>query len=132
MPSSWIEKRTVTTGLRFRVRYRVAGKGSVPRYGGSFLSEDEAQARSKWVRKELAAMRIPDIRRFSKRRPPRVINQKQKALDQVYSDARKLSQQMSLLRDSSKSNVGPLIAEAEGLTMKATDLIYDAWSRSQV
>lgn len=132
MASAWIEMRKVSSGVRYRAMYRVAGRGTNPRYGGSFLTIDEAEVRRKWIRKELAAMRIPDIRRLTSRRPPRVRDQKQKALDQLYTDARKLSQQMSLLRSAVGSELAPIIAEAEGLTMKTTDLIFDAWTRAQV
>ncbi len=131
MPSAWVEQRSATDGVRYRVRYRVAGQGSVGRYGGSFRTRDEAMERVRWCRKELSAMRIPNLARFNGRRPPKVKDAKQKALDQVYSDARKLSQQMSLLRDGSGSSIAPLIAEAELLTMKATDLVFDAWTKAQ-
>ena len=77
-------------------------------------------------------MRIPDIKNFSRRRPPKVRDQRQKDLDQVYTDARKLSQQLSMLRDTAGSGIAPLLAEAEGLTIKMTDLIYDAWTKGQI
>jgi hypothetical protein len=68
--SAWIEKRDGTTGVRFRVRYRVAGWG-MPVYGGSFKTKREALARKAWISGELAAMRIPDVRLLgeSKRSP---------------------------------------------------------------
>jgi integrase len=70
MASAWIERRTGTTGVRFRVRYRVAGWG-MPVYGGSFKTKREALARKAWISGELAAMRIPDVRLLgeSKRSP---------------------------------------------------------------
>ena len=49
----------------------------------------------------------------------------------VTFDARKLSQQMSMLRDGSGSAIAPLLAEAELLTMKATDLVFEAWTEAQ-
>jgi integrase len=42
--------------------YRLGGRESSPRYGGSFSSKREAIARKAWVLGELAAMRVPDLR----------------------------------------------------------------------
>jgi integrase len=62
MPSAWLEKRRTKHGeARWRVRYRLGGRESVPRFGGSFKTQREALARKGWVLGELAAMRVPDI-----------------------------------------------------------------------
>jgi integrase len=42
--------------------YRVGGRESVPRYGGSFKTKREALTRQGWIAGELAAMRLPDLR----------------------------------------------------------------------
>jgi integrase len=61
--SVWIERRRVSDGsTRFRVRYRLGGSESIPKYGGSFRAKRDAQRRSAWVMGELAAMRVPDLK----------------------------------------------------------------------
>jgi hypothetical protein len=77
-------------------------------------------------------MRLPDINRLTKRRPPKIRDQKQKDLDRIYMDARKLSQQISMARSQYPSQVNKLLGQAEGLTMQATDLVYDAWGKNQL
>jgi integrase len=62
MPSTWISPRATKDGKRFRVLYRLGGRESVPRYGGSFNTQREALARKAWIAGELAAMRVPDLR----------------------------------------------------------------------
>lgn len=57
MPSTWIERRSG----RFRVRYRLGGRESVPRYAGSFATKREALLRRAYVAGELAAMRVPAL-----------------------------------------------------------------------
>jgi hypothetical protein len=47
-------------------------------------------------------------------------------------DARKLSQQISMARSQYPSQVNRILAQAEGLTMQATDLVYDAWGKNQL
>jgi hypothetical protein len=131
MPSAWIETRNRDGLTRYRVRFRIPG-GIVGRYGGSFHNRDEATERLKWVRRELSAMRLPDINRLTKRRPPKIRDQKQKDLDRIYMDARKLSQQISMARSQYPSQVNKLLGQAEGLTMQATDLVYDAWGKNQL
>lgn len=65
MASSWIEKRLTANGQqRYRVRYRLLGS-EAPRYAGSFKTEEEADIRKAWVLREIAAMRVPDTKRFS-------------------------------------------------------------------
>jgi integrase len=58
--STWIERRQTASGLRYRVRFRLGGAESVPRYGGSFPTRREALSRLRWVEGELAACRVPD------------------------------------------------------------------------
>lgn len=46
MPSAWLEKRPAKHGkTRWRVRYRLGGRESVPRFGGSFKTQREALPR---------------------------------------------------------------------------------------
>lgn len=62
MASSWIERRKTASGAtRYRVRFRLGGAESRPRYGGSFHTMREARLRRSWVDGELAAMRVPDL-----------------------------------------------------------------------
>src|SRR5690242_7914450 len=60
MASAWIERRSASDGTRYRVRYRLGGRESVPRYAGSFRTMREARTRRDWVAGELAGMRVPD------------------------------------------------------------------------
>jgi integrase len=62
MPSAWIEKREAPSGAsRYRVRYRLGGRETKPRYGGIFPTKREALARQQWIDGELAAMRVPNL-----------------------------------------------------------------------
>jgi integrase len=62
MPSAWIERRpTARGGTRFRVEYRLGGRGTRSHYAGSFGTRREALARKQWVTGELAALRVPDL-----------------------------------------------------------------------
>src|SRR3954451_14212173 len=62
MPSAWITARMTKDGKqRFRVMYRVGGRESSPRYGGSFTTHREAKTRKNWIAGELAAMRVPNL-----------------------------------------------------------------------
>jgi integrase len=76
MPSAWIERRQTASGLRYRIRFRLGGAESVPRYGGSFGTRREALSRLRWVEGELAACRLPDpgaaLRESAGRRVPTV------------------------------------------------------------
>jgi hypothetical protein len=64
MPSAWLEKRSTQSGEpRWRVRFRVGGRETSPRYGGMFETKREAIARRAWLLGELAAMRVPDVPR---------------------------------------------------------------------
>jgi integrase len=63
MASVWVRKRpTASGGIRYRVEWRAAGRGSTVRYGGSFKTAREAAARKGWIAGELAARRVPDLR----------------------------------------------------------------------
>jgi hypothetical protein len=61
LASAWIERRASKDGVRFRVKYRLGGRESVPRYAGAFATRREALLRRSWVAGELAAMRVPDL-----------------------------------------------------------------------
>jgi integrase len=57
-----VETRKTDTGaVRYRVRYRVGGAETRPRYAGLFKTKREATIRQAWVLGELAAMRVPDL-----------------------------------------------------------------------
>jgi len=70
MPSAWIAKRKTKTGIRYRVMWRGGGRESAPRYGGSFGTMREANARRSWIVGEFAAMRIPDLGLSTRSLPP--------------------------------------------------------------
>jgi integrase len=61
MSSAWVERRATKAGARYRVKFRVGGRESVPRYAGAFRTAREARIRRDWVAGELAAMRVPDL-----------------------------------------------------------------------
>lgn len=61
MPSAWVAKRKTASGVRYRVMFRTGGRESAPRYGGSFGTMREANARKSWIVGEFAAMRVPDL-----------------------------------------------------------------------
>jgi integrase len=61
MPSSWIIRRQTASGPRYRVIFRIGGRESAQRYGGSFPTRAEALQRKRWVDGELSAMRVPDL-----------------------------------------------------------------------
>ncbi len=62
MASVWIVKRHTKTGsTRFRVEWRGGGREAPTRYGGSFATKREAEARKSWLVGELAARRVPDL-----------------------------------------------------------------------
>lgn len=42
--------------------FRLGGRETAPRYGGSFKTQREALARRRWIEGELAALRVPDLR----------------------------------------------------------------------
>src|SRR5689334_11968948 len=61
MASSWVERRPSKKGTRYRVRYKLGGRESRAKYGGSFGTMREARLRCQWIDGELAAMRVPDL-----------------------------------------------------------------------
>src|SRR2546428_6995735 len=69
MASCWIERRPSHDGVRYRVRFRLGGRESIPRYGGSFGTMREARARRSWIEGELAGMRVPDLTVLAERKP---------------------------------------------------------------
>ncbi len=63
MASVWIRTRETRSGTkRYRVEYRLGGRESRIRYGGSFATKREATIRAGWVAGELAAQRVPELR----------------------------------------------------------------------
>jgi integrase len=63
VPSAWVEKRTTSGGAtRYRVRYRLGGRESIPRLAGTFARKADALTRRGWVIGELAARRVPNVR----------------------------------------------------------------------
>jgi integrase len=63
VPSVWVRPRPTGNGRkRYRVEYRLGGRESKIRYGGSFKTRREANARKGWIAGELAALRVPNIR----------------------------------------------------------------------
>jgi integrase len=61
--SVWIKtRRTKDGGKRYRVEYRLGGRESKVRYGGSLRTLREATIRRNWIAAELVACRVPDIR----------------------------------------------------------------------
>ncbi len=62
MASSWLTTRTTRDGAkRYRVEFRVGGRESATRYGGSFKTKREAEQRRRWIDGEFAARRVPEL-----------------------------------------------------------------------
>ena len=61
MASVWIRARPTRSGKRYRVEFRLGGRESNVRYGGSFKTQREALARKQWIAGEVAALRVPDL-----------------------------------------------------------------------
>jgi integrase len=62
MPSVWIRTRLTPKGKRrFRVEYRLGGRGSKIRYGGSFPTMRLATMRKNMILGDLARLRVPDL-----------------------------------------------------------------------
>lgn len=61
MASVWIETRATSDGKRHRVRFRLGGRGSRARYGGSFTTKKAATIRRNWIYGELANLRVPEL-----------------------------------------------------------------------
>jgi integrase len=63
MASVWIRTRATKDGEnRYLVEYRVAGRESSVRHGGSFKVRRDALERAGWISGELRALRIPELR----------------------------------------------------------------------
>lgn len=73
MASVWISPRNtrVDGQVRYYVRFRTGGRESKQRHGGAFATRKEAEIRKRWIQKELAEMRDPDIRAIS-RKPAKI------------------------------------------------------------
>lgn len=64
MASVWIKTRPTRDGRkRYRVEYRLGGRESKVRYGGSFKTKREATIRAGWIAGELAGQRVPELGR---------------------------------------------------------------------
>lgn len=62
MPSVHIVTRTTKAGeKRYFVRFRVGGRESRLRHGGTFRTKRDAEFRVQWIGGELAAGRVPDL-----------------------------------------------------------------------
>jgi integrase len=73
MPSAWIERRATGDGeARYLVRYRLGGRESSRRYGGSFRTMREARIRRDTLAGDLAALRVPEVRIAEPARPQTV------------------------------------------------------------
>jgi integrase len=60
--SVWLTTRVTCSGeKRYRTEYRVGGRESKTRYGGSFKTKREALARQAWIAGELASLRVPNL-----------------------------------------------------------------------
>jgi integrase len=63
MPSVWlVTRKTKDGGKRYRCEFRTGGRESVTQYGGSFKRRTDAEARKRWISRELAERRVPDLR----------------------------------------------------------------------
>src|SRR5438046_1956352 len=70
MASAWLRPRlTASGGKRWRVEYRLGGRESSIRYGGSFQTQREALLRKAYIAGELAARRVPDLSPFAEPSP---------------------------------------------------------------
>jgi integrase len=62
MPSASIYREQRGDTVRFRVQYRLGGRESRVKHGGSFATRRLAEKRLDWIRGELANLRVPDLR----------------------------------------------------------------------
>ena len=63
MASTWIVRRRRSDGgTTFRVLFRLGGRESMPKHGGSFRTMREARVRRDWIAGELAAARVPNLK----------------------------------------------------------------------
>jgi integrase len=62
MASTWIIRRQRRDGgTTYRVLFRLGGRESMPKHGGSFRTMREARIRRDWIAGELAALRVPSL-----------------------------------------------------------------------
>jgi integrase len=65
MASVWIRTRpTKDGGKRYRVEYRLGGRESKVRYGGSFKKRELAKIRRDYIAGEFVNQRVPDLRQL--------------------------------------------------------------------
>ena len=63
MASTWITRRRRSDGgTTFRVLFRLGGRESMPKHGGSFRTMREARIRRDWIAGELAGARVPNLK----------------------------------------------------------------------
>lgn len=83
MGRAWIETRVTKSGAkRYRVKFRIRGRGSPKLYGGTFAKKREAEARRDWIIGELANMRVPEIKLLE---PPPPLTLRMVAADWIAS-----------------------------------------------
>jgi integrase len=62
MASAWITTRLTAAGeKRYRIEFRLGGRETRIRWGGSFTTMREARIRRDYIGGELAALRVPDL-----------------------------------------------------------------------
>jgi hypothetical protein len=61
VPSVWIRTRPTRESKRFGVEYRLGGRESKIRYGGSFKTKQLAKIRRDYIAGELVNQRIPEL-----------------------------------------------------------------------
>jgi integrase len=73
MASVWIRSRETRNGKSFVVGYRIAGRESSSRHGGSFRTKRLAMIRAAWIESELAARRLPDLGLLTREPEPKLL-----------------------------------------------------------
>jgi integrase len=61
MASAYIARVERGGSVRFRVLYRLGGRETSPKHGGSFPTKRLAEKRRDWIAGELANLRVPDL-----------------------------------------------------------------------
>lgn len=62
MASVWIRTRQAKSGVRYRVEYRAGGRDTSAQFAGSYRTRRLAMLRAAAVERELAELRIPELR----------------------------------------------------------------------
>ncbi len=63
MASVWLVTRAAKDGSRrYRCEFRTGGRESATQYGGSFRRRADAEARKRWISREFAEGRVPNLR----------------------------------------------------------------------